>query len=255
MSATTTELLYTSLRTALLAFQPAGGATPESLGALLTGLWVVQGPDNVSYPYGIMRLQSRQSSGEYSGDRETVGLELTLYDRPRKQQYAVEGYADVAEQALLRYTDVTSGLVFARSRSSRSMYATSCIALSIPMLLTSGRAMRRTSGRASSGISHFLAKCPRLPHRVHRRTSTCPIRSSALAARALDAMREPLVWCARVRAHDDLEHEPAAPAEPTAAHQPRPEQSPEPDARLYSTDWHQRRRADLKHGAPSLSFG
>ena len=116
MSAATTEALYTSLRTALLAFQPAGGATPESLGALLTGLWVVQGPDNVSYPYGIMRLQSRQSSGEYSGDRETVGLELTLYDRPRKQQYAVEGYADVAEQALLRYRDVTSGLVFARER-------------------------------------------------------------------------------------------------------------------------------------------
>jgi hypothetical protein len=116
MSAATTQALYASLRTKLLDFIPEGGATPDSLGQNLTGIYIVQGPDTVSYPYGIMRLQARQTTGEYNSERETLDLELLLYHRPRSQQYVVEGYADIADQALLRYRDTTSGLVFARER-------------------------------------------------------------------------------------------------------------------------------------------
>jgi len=115
MSAATTEALYKALRTRLLTFQALGSPTPDTLGDSLTSLWVVQGPDTAAYPYGIMRLQARQRPGEYAGEREAMDLELLLYDRPRKQQYVVEGYADIADQALLRYADSSAGLFFSGS--------------------------------------------------------------------------------------------------------------------------------------------
>lgn len=111
MSTTSTEALYKALRTRLLTFQALGSPTPETLADSLTDLWVVQGPDNIEYPYGIMRLQARTRSGEYAGEREAMDLELLLYDRPRAQQYVVEGYADIADQALLRYADSSAGVV------------------------------------------------------------------------------------------------------------------------------------------------
>ncbi len=115
MSAATTEALYKALRTRLLTFQALGSPTPDTLGDSLSNLYVVQADDKVSWPYGIMRLQARQRPGEYAGERESMDLELLLYDRPRKQQYVVEGYADIADQALLRHTDRTAGLFFSGS--------------------------------------------------------------------------------------------------------------------------------------------
>lgn len=123
MNTESTELLYKALRTRLLGFTPTdpgatpGGATPDTLGdALGTRLFVVQAPDTVTYPYGIVRLQARQESGEYAGERETMELELLLYHRPRAKQYVLEGYADVADQAFLRYVDANGGLIFSGSR-------------------------------------------------------------------------------------------------------------------------------------------
>ncbi len=115
MSAATTEALYKALRTRLLTFQALGSPTPDTLGDSLSNLYIVQGPDDVTFPYGIMRLQARQRPGEYAGEREAMDLELLLYDRPRAQQYVVEGYADIADQALLRYKDRTAGLFFSGS--------------------------------------------------------------------------------------------------------------------------------------------
>lgn len=115
MSAASTEALYKALRTRLLTFQALGSPTPDTLGDSLTDIWIVQGPDNAEYPYGIMRLQARMRSGEYAGEREEMDLELLLYDRPRAQQYAVEEYADIADQALLRYASSSAGFVFSGS--------------------------------------------------------------------------------------------------------------------------------------------
>jgi len=44
-----------------------------------------------------------------------MDLELLLYDRPRKQQYVVEGYADIADEAMLRHVDISAGFVFSGS--------------------------------------------------------------------------------------------------------------------------------------------
>ncbi len=128
MSAATTEALYKALRTRLLGFQALGSPTPDTLGFLLRDLWIVQGPDDASFPYGIMRLQARQRPGEYAGEREAMDLELLLYDRPRKQQYTVEGYADIADQALLRYTDSTAGFFFSGSSERDTISMDSSIA-------------------------------------------------------------------------------------------------------------------------------
>ena len=149
MSAATTEALYKALQTRLLTFQALGSPTPETLGDSLTKLYIVQGADDAKYPYGIMRLQARQTSGEYAGERETPDLELLLYDRPRKQQYVVEGYADIADQALLRHADSSAGFFFSGSRerdtipmntqvSDREVVAVRCVYSLIvwPLFLT-----------------------------------------------------------------------------------------------------------------------
>ena len=125
MSAATTEALYKALRTQILDFVAEGSPTPDTLATSLTGqgIYAVQGPDEVTYPYGVMRLQNRRTSGEYNGERETVDLELLLFHRPRNEQYPLEGLADIADEAMLRYVDNSAGLVFSRERQRDTLPA------------------------------------------------------------------------------------------------------------------------------------
>jgi hypothetical protein len=124
MSVATTTSTYASLRDKLLAFVPEGGGAPDTLQQRLTGgLWILQPKDTVSYPYGVMRLQDRETDGDYNGDRETLALELQLFGRNRAQQMAIEAMADTADEALLRFKDVTGGLMFSRSRQRDSIPA------------------------------------------------------------------------------------------------------------------------------------
>lgn len=123
MSSATTEAVYDTIRTRLFGFdREGGGATPVPLSSALTGgLYIVQPPDNVVYPYGVMRLQGRETSGDYNGDRETMECEVLLFDRHRGDQMTLENIADWCDEALLRYKNVANGLMFTRSRQRDSL--------------------------------------------------------------------------------------------------------------------------------------
>jgi hypothetical protein len=60
--------------------------------------------------WGVLRLKNRRLGGDH-GERDLMELEVMLYARPRSQKAAMEGIADRMDQAMLRYSDRTSGLV------------------------------------------------------------------------------------------------------------------------------------------------
>ena len=127
MSTDSTDALFTMLRTKLLSFAPLAGATLMTRlgGTTLNNarLWKDNIPDNAAYPLGVMRIINRASSGQYNGERETFNLEIMLYGRPRSQAVAIEDAADVCDQAMLRYSDSTSGLMFSRERQRDTLPA------------------------------------------------------------------------------------------------------------------------------------
>lgn len=112
MSTTSTQAMVADLRSRLLNFTPRSGSTLNtSLGGRL---YTVQAPDNAEYPYAVVRLVDRRQTDGYGGLRETFELELSIFDRPRVQQWRAEGIADVAEQAFLGWSLATSGVLFSR---------------------------------------------------------------------------------------------------------------------------------------------
>lgn len=126
MTDSTTDLERT-LRTRLLEFEPMGGlgTVASVLGATDGGagsdgkLFWDRAPDNIDARaagstdptvWGVLRLKNRRQSGDH-GERELMELEVMLYGRPRSQKALLEGIADRMDQAMLRYSDRTSGLV------------------------------------------------------------------------------------------------------------------------------------------------
>lgn len=108
------------IRTRLLTFAPLHGqgdplwmrlgATQaiDASGTWNGGVYLSQAPDNVDYPYAVLRFAS-QREGAYGGDRLHGDLEIQVYGRPRAMMGTVEGIADAMQQALQRWTDVTNG--------------------------------------------------------------------------------------------------------------------------------------------------
>jgi hypothetical protein len=115
MSASTTALL-TTIRTRLLDFVPAdGGAT---LGTRLGNrLYETQAPADTLSPYGVYRLMNRIETDGFAGMRETGDVEVMLFTRPRSEAATLDAAADVADQALLSWAQVTDGITFARFRT------------------------------------------------------------------------------------------------------------------------------------------
>ncbi len=112
MTTASTQSMMTDLRNRLLTFAPMSGSTLQtSLGGRL---YVVQAPDDVTYPYAVMRLVDRRQTDGYGGFRESFEIELMVFDRPRSQQWRAEGIADVATQAFLGWDLASSGLMFSR---------------------------------------------------------------------------------------------------------------------------------------------
>ena len=114
MNTSTTQGIIGDLRSQLLTFAPRTG---EPLEDVLTALYTVQAPDKLPenpYPYGVIRLVGRQATDGYGGLRETFEVELSLFDRPRSQQWRLEGAADTAQGAFTRWSLGTSGLLFSR---------------------------------------------------------------------------------------------------------------------------------------------
>lgn len=128
MTTTSSDLMHSQIRDQVLTFAPKGGGATlnTTLGGTGTNdgrLYKSQAPDTVLYPFAVMRLINRLSGGEYNGDREAFDVEIMLFGRPRSQGKTIEDAADVFDQALLRYRDSGSGLVFSRSRQRDTMPA------------------------------------------------------------------------------------------------------------------------------------
>ena len=70
--------------------------------------------------WGVLRLKNRRTSGDHF-DRETMELEVMLYGRPRGVRATLEGIADRMDQAMLRYTDRTGGVIGAWGRSRHAL--------------------------------------------------------------------------------------------------------------------------------------
>jgi hypothetical protein len=126
MTTTSTDNLHTQIRNQLLTFVPkAGGQTlNQRLGGTGSNdgrLYKSQAPDTVVYPFGVMRLINQLTLGEYGSEREAMDLEIMLFGRPRSQGLTIEDIADLCDQAMLRYVDSSSGLVFSRSRQRDTM--------------------------------------------------------------------------------------------------------------------------------------
>jgi hypothetical protein len=126
VSTDSSDNLHTQIRNQLLTFAPKGGGPTlnTQLGGSATNegrLYKSQAPDTVLYPFGVMRMINRLTSGEYNGERESFDLEIMLFGRPRTQGKTIEDAADVFDQAMLRYRDGSSGIIFSRSRQRDTM--------------------------------------------------------------------------------------------------------------------------------------
>jgi hypothetical protein len=104
-----TAAIYAMIRDRLLNFAPLSGS---KLLDSLSDLWVVQAPDTAAFPYGTLRFINTIRDGAYGGYRQTMDVELLLHASPRDQQAALEGYADIADEALLGWRQADSGLAF-----------------------------------------------------------------------------------------------------------------------------------------------
>lgn len=121
MSAST-EAMVGAILTRLLTFVPT---TTTTLSSLLGGrLYYDQAPAAGSvtpkYPYGVYRLMNRIETDGFSGMRESGEVELLLFGRPRGHPttglWAIERCADVADEALLDWNAISSGITFSRFR-------------------------------------------------------------------------------------------------------------------------------------------
>lgn len=101
----TNEILET-LRRALLDYENANGdALRDTLGE---NLWRNRAPDNQPFPYGTMRLSTR-NDGKYHGLRLEGKLEVQIYGRPASQLEVLNDAADLCDQAMTFYVGASAG--------------------------------------------------------------------------------------------------------------------------------------------------
>ncbi len=116
-----TLAIYKNLRDRLLNYLGSDG---NKIGTLLSGnLYIGGPPQGAVFPYGIMRLINAGTDGATYGVKEIMTLELEFVGFPanRTAQRAVEQLADLADQALMRYSfyDSGIGLIYSRARLNR----------------------------------------------------------------------------------------------------------------------------------------
>lgn len=118
----TTRAIYASIRDAILGFVPEGATPGVATEDVLTGgLYIVQPPDNAVAPYGTIRLQNRNTSGEHQGERDSMDLEVLLWGLASEEQYDLEDLGDRVDEALLRFRLNSSGVIFGRGRQRDSL--------------------------------------------------------------------------------------------------------------------------------------
>lgn len=111
-STVSTKEIVRAIRERLLTFTPLAGST---LNTLLVGrLYYETVPNSAQFPYAVMRLINRSTSGQHRGIRENPDVELTFWHR--EDVWALETIADTADQAMLGWVDTVGGLMFAQNR-------------------------------------------------------------------------------------------------------------------------------------------
>lgn len=122
--ATTSQLAtLQAIRTRLLSF--SGGVVATALGTLSGAgsdgkLYIDQAPDNVTVPYGVLRIADWRSEGDDGQFARRVEVELQLLTRPRTNASALKGIADHCERAMRAWRDVSSGVLCARQGLTRA---------------------------------------------------------------------------------------------------------------------------------------
>lgn len=106
-----TNSIIDTMRLALLDFENVDGVKlRDTLG---DSLYRNRSPDNLAFPYGTMRMNTRRTPG-YSGRRLDGKIEVLLYGRPSSQIDLISDCADLCEQAMLDYVNASplQGLLF-----------------------------------------------------------------------------------------------------------------------------------------------
>lgn len=112
MSAPGQLQLEQAIRTRLLTFTPVDGS-PTLATALGSRLYIDEAPDSITAPYAVLHLaQSATGDEGDSGFRREATLTLSLYGRNSAQRATLKLCADVAQQALWKWLDASTGAAF-----------------------------------------------------------------------------------------------------------------------------------------------
>jgi len=119
MSTRSTSALYATVRARLLGFTPLSG---DTLQTILGGrVYHAEAPQSAVMPYAVITFLDRAVDGAFDSVRDVIMCEVQFYDAPRQQMGAIEDAADLADAALLRWHDASSGLLFARERTRSTL--------------------------------------------------------------------------------------------------------------------------------------
>jgi len=104
--------LEQAVRTRLLTFAPADG-TPTLGVQLGSRLYIDEAPDNITAPYAVLQITRPETAEEGdAGFRRELNVLLSLYGRNSAQRATLKSCADVAEEALYKWLDSTTGVLF-----------------------------------------------------------------------------------------------------------------------------------------------
>lgn len=130
MTVQSTQAIYTLLINRILNYTPTGNnpsmpATSLKNGALGSRLWILQAPDNSTFPYGTLRLLDRQSADGTHGLQEQFALEIDVWNRARSLGgvTALQAICDQIQVALNQYAEPTMPLFISSLRLRQSIFA------------------------------------------------------------------------------------------------------------------------------------
>jgi hypothetical protein len=113
-----TGQLYGAIRNRILTYDPVGRLHVDQL--LTGGLYTLEAPDKATYPFGLIRLQSRRTGqGDDGRLRERGEVHVMLYGRPRADLDRLELVMDVTENALYGWSGDVEGLLSIRALTQR----------------------------------------------------------------------------------------------------------------------------------------
>ncbi|HXE60748.1 MAG TPA: hypothetical protein VN607_08565 [Gemmatimonadaceae bacterium] len=100
--------LEQALRTRLLTFVAADGS--PTLAAQLTDIWIDEAPDDAVAPYGVLHVHVLDNADPGDGGFRRQGtVVLDLYGRNSAQRQALKSCSDVAQEALWKWVDDSTG--------------------------------------------------------------------------------------------------------------------------------------------------